>query len=125
MNRNGIRRTPVTHRELGHGTVPPNTLAAKFGMEENCNLASYNARLLLDCNWWACTTCVPQQVEQKMLCNKDLNESRDPGMGYDILRWSSPVIFEKPSLWRRQQEIRSAKAGIDTSCLEIGTTAFR
>ena len=46
-------------------------------------------------------------------------------MGHGILRCSSPMTFEKPSLWRRQQEIRSAKAGIDTSCLEIGTTAFR
>ena len=30
----------------------------------------------------------------------------------------------KPSLWRRQHELRSAKMHIDTSCLQIGTTAF-
>ena len=67
----------------------------------------------------------PNRWSKRCYATKDLNESRDPGMGHDILRWSSPVIFEKPTLWRRQQEIRSAKAGIDTSCLEIGTTAFR
>ena len=34
------------------------------------------------------------------------------------------MTSEKPSLWRLQQELRSAKMHIDTSCLEIGTTAF-
>jgi hypothetical protein len=34
-----------------------------------------------------------------------------------------PMTSEKPSLWRRQQELCSAKMRIDTSCLEIGTIA--
>lgn len=34
------------------------------------------------------------------------------------------MTSEKPSLWRRQQGLRAVKMHVDTSCLEIGTTAF-
>lgn len=34
------------------------------------------------------------------------------------------MTTEKPTLWRRQQELCSTKMHIDTSCLEIGTTTF-
>src|SRR5216684_7632873 len=101
-------------------------------MEENCDLANYDARLPLDFLIGSHKIYVliggPKHAAERTRWRQ--RRSIRVGIWHGVVRacrqrWACPMTFEKHPLWRRQQELRLAKVHIDTSCLEIGTMAFR